>query len=282
MEFQKIWMQFPEMAGIDLRKVELLSGGDICKAAKLETGNGAFFVKWNKDEGLLRTEQKNLDKLRETGIFRIPECYGCIAFEGNTYLLLEYIRSRSPIECNWQKFGEQLRALHQVSQDRYGLEYNNYIGTLPQDNSLCTDWTDFYIEQRLGFQLKIAGNMLNTSIHRSFEALFMKLADLLPEGKPELIHGDLWSGNFIVDDAGEIVLIDPAAYYGRGEADLAMSSLFGGFDMDFYRAYAGCQAADKDMERRLDIYKLYPLLAHLNMFGTSYTSPIVSILNSFK
>lgn len=182
----------------------------------------------------------------------------------------------------WRKFGKQLRALHQITHEAYGLEYNNHIGTLQQDNKWHADWSDFFIQQRLRPQLNIAGNALEASVHRDFDTLFAMLPDIVPEGKPELVHGDLWKGNFMVDDSGDVVLIDPALYYGRGEVDLAMSSLFGGFDAGFYQAYTESRTIDKNMESRLSIYKLYPLLVHLNMFGTSYAGPIISILKLFK
>lgn len=123
--------------------------------------------------------------------------------------------------------------------------------------------------------------IVNSGWRKKFEALFLKLPALLPEEKPSLLHGDLWSGNLITDEKGEPCLIDPAVYYGNRETDLAMTKLFDGFDSEFYHCYNECFPLQKGFERRANLYNLYPLLVHVNLFGGSYKQSVENILDDF-
>ncbi len=174
--------------------------------------------------------------------------------------------------------------MHRFGQSHYGLNHDNFIGRLPQYNSSKEDAIDFLIEDRLAPQCRLAMDqqLLQAGDMKKFEALFKKLPELLPIESPSLIHGDLWSGNFMIAENGRSVLIDPAVSFGLREMDLAMSLLFGGFNDLFYQAYHEAFPLKGGWRERMDIYQLYYLLAHLNMFGRSYLRPVQQILNKYQ
>jgi fructosamine-3-kinase len=163
------------------------------------------------------------------------------------------------------------------------LEQDNFIGSLIQENKQQPDFINFFISQRLEVQLKIARNQgaLNQSDTRYFNSLFNKLNNIVPIEKPALLHGDLWSGNFMVNSSGAPCIFDPAVYYGHREADIAMTQLFGGFSPEFYHAYNETCPLEKDWQKRTDIFNLYPLLVHVNLFGGSYAAQVLRIIRHF-
>jgi fructosamine-3-kinase len=163
------------------------------------------------------------------------------------------------------------------------LDHDNYIGSLRQFNKYQSTWTEFFIEQRLNIQLKLAfdNGLAKSDWTKQFESLYKKLSSLLPEETPSLLHGDLWSGNLITDEHGGPCLIDPAVYYGNREADLAMTKLFGGFADEFYSVYEANSRIAPGYNDRLDLYNLYPLLVHVNLFGSSYIPSVDAILRRF-
>jgi fructosamine-3-kinase len=158
------------------------------------------------------------------------------------------------------------------------------MGALPQSNCRHDDWISFFIEERLEKQVRLAQNsgLLERKDINRFERLYTLFDTLIPKEQPSLIHGDLWGGNYLCSTAAEPYLIDPAAHYGHRESDLAMTTLFGGFSTEFYTAYHEAYPIEKGWEGRLDLYNLYPLLIHLNLFGPSYHGSIRIILQRFS
>jgi len=229
---------------------------------------------------MFETEAAGLKLLREAASLHVPEVIG--AFEQDTHqgILLELITGRTPSSTYWRDLGHGLAALHKHSYTRFGLDYANYIGSLPQSNTPAASWTEFFISQRLGPQLTIAidSGRLDLNVARQFEALYKNLPQIFPEEKPALLHGDLWTGNVIVNDTGGPCLIDPAVYYGHREAELAFTHLFGGFEEGFYGAYEEMYPLTPAFEQRVDVYNLYPLLVHVNLFGGGYARQVQSIL----
>ena len=172
----------------------------------------------------------------------------------------------------------------QAASGPFGFEEDNYIGATPQPNAWTDDWVTFFAEQRLGFQLRLAAdNGFGGELARLGERLLSRLGELIDEpAEPAcLLHGDLWGGNYLCDAEGQPVLIDPAAYYGRREAELAMTTLFGGFDSAFYGAYEEAWPLAPGSAERLEIYKLYHLLNHLNLFGGGYLGGCLGVLRRF-
>lgn len=276
-----------ESTGKDLQVqgVEFKSGGCINNAVRIKTREGSFFLKWNEgiEEDMFAAEANGLRILRASGSLNIPEVLGVGKVEDRHFLVLEYIDSRYPEKGYWKKLGQGLASQHRQTSRQYGLEENNYIGSLPQKNAQTDNWIAFFQENRLEVQLGLAvyKGLVEDDFVRRFKALYPKLPDLLSYEPPSLLHGDLWSGNVMVGGEGEPCLIDPAVYYGNREAELAFTELFGGFEQDFYSAYQEAYPLEAGYDDRKDIYNLYPLMVHVNIFGTSYLSGVERILKRF-
>jgi fructosamine-3-kinase len=262
------------------------AGGCINSGGKLDTSIGPYFLKWNDAKlfpGMFEKEAVGLRTLEEARAIRVPKVVATGQAGNYQFLLLEYIESRSKSKNFWEITGRRLARLHQTEMKTFGLDHDNYMGSLPQLNTPRQTWVEFFIEQRLTAQVKEASrsDLITNDVMKKFDALFAKLPSLLPEVKPRLVHGDLWSGNLMVDDKGEGCLIDPAIYGGHSEVDLAMTQLFGGFDDAFLAAYHEESPLLPGYRDRFDLYNLYPLLVHVNLFGRSYLSSVNSILNRF-
>ena len=268
---------------IEIKSFTGVSGGSINHTGRLQTNNADIFIKWNdkaKYPGMLSAEAKGLLLLGRTNALYIPSVLTTGETTSYQYLLLEHIQSESKRPDFWNELAKGLVSIHKCSSSTHGLEYGNYIGSLQQSNRQCTSWVEFFIRQRLEPQIRMARNKgLIAQNHVSeFHKLYKKLEDLLPEEMPSLLHGDLWSGNLMSNYRGYPCLIDPAVYYGHREMDIAMTRLFGGFDRTFYSSYQEYYPMIGGWESRLDIYNLYPLLVHLNLFGTAYMMQIKSVL----
>ncbi len=263
-----------------------VGGGCINHAKKLETTAGDFFIKTNdasRFAGMFEAEARGLVILKSANRIRIPEVVAFGEADGESYLILEFIHPASRNKNFWKNFGAALAELHKISSARFGLDHDNFIGSLPQSNRFHDDWLSFFIEERLQKQVQLAFNNKSISEHhlKQFESLYKQLENFFPKEKPSLLHGDLWSGNFMTGAHGEACLIDPAVHYGHREAELAFTKLFGGFDADFYHAYHEAFPLQPGFEKRKALYNLYPLLVHVNLFGRSYLSDVESILKSF-
>ncbi len=267
--------------------IQPIFGGDINKAAKVISSVGNFFVKWNdanKFPEMFHMESKGLRLLAESHCIKIPKVISENSLIDFSFLLLEWLESGKPKSDFWNHFGKALAKLHQNSNNYFGLDHNNFIGSLYQSNHFHEDWISFFIEERLQPQLKLAFNtyLIDSAVLKAADQLFKVLGEIIPTEPPALLHGDLWSGNFMVDFIGNPCLIDPAVYFGHREMDLAMTKLFGGFSSKFYEAYHFHYPLEKGWDKRMDIHNLYPLLVHVNLFGAQYISQVTSILNKFK
>lgn len=265
-----------------------VSGGSINQAARVEiSGEGSCFLKWNTtaDSEMFQKEVLGLELLAEAGSgLRVPEVMlQETAGDGTGFLLLEFIEQGSPKKESAGHFGKQLARLHSVTHEQFGLEESNFIGRLPQSNRWHDNWTDFFIEERIDPQLEMALNAgrLNSNIVESFDALYKDLDNIFPKEEPALLHGDLWGGNYFYDSEGQAVIFDPAVYYGHREIEMAFTYLFGGFSSSFYESYNREDPLAPGFENRKDIYNLYPLLVHTNLFGGSYARQVVSIIKRF-
>lgn len=269
-----------------LKSASLIAAGNRNQGVKLETSEGAFFLKLNFDHELdtLKKEADGLLKLSQSTFLKIPISYGSGRVEDYNYLLSEFIPSSRPHPEYWEDLGMGLAHLHLNHQDQFGLEYDNFISSLPQKNHALDNWLDFFIEHRLEPLLGKAyfDRLIPLEFLKKFQTLYPKLESLFPKEKPSLLHGDLWSGNVLCGADGRPCLIDPAIYYGHREMDLAFSRLFGGFDTKFYVAYESILPLEPGFETRIAVYNLYPLLVHLNLFGTAYLPGIEKTLNRFQ
>jgi protein-ribulosamine 3-kinase len=275
--------------GHSVKQLELhpVGGGSINQTYEIIVDQQQrFFGKINSSSGypgLFEMEAEGLRLLSAQMIFRIPEIIAFGRTETLQWLILEWIENRPQTNKFWKCFGEKLAALHTVTNDFFGLDNDNYMGALKQSNKKSAQWDKFFMQERLQAQVKLAtdNGYLERAQVAHFERLYAKLYDLFPKTKPSLIHGDLWSGNFICDQNNEPVLIDPALYFGHPAMDLGMTELFGGFDDAFYQSYATNFQLPYNFREQREICRLYPLLIHLNLFGRSYLPSIKETIGRF-
>ena len=263
-----------------------VGGGSINDAYRLDTTAGTYFVKTNQADrfpSMFEAEADGLRRLREVSAILTPELISTGELDDITYLLMEWVESGPRRSNYWEQFGRELAAVHRNSADHFGLERDNYIGSLPQSNTLHDQWSGFFIHCRMEPQVKMARdqNRLGMGDVLRFERLYGRLGALLPKEPPALLHGDLWSGNFLTGPDGGPVLIDPAVYFGHREMDIAMTRLFGGFDAEFYTSYNEAWPMERGWEDRMDLCNLYPLLVHVNLFGGGYRAQVEAILRRF-
>jgi protein-ribulosamine 3-kinase len=264
---------------------QVISGGNTSNAVRLETNEGFFFVKWNESqpEDYFVTEAKGLQLLHEISGIKTPEVFGFGQKYNKSYLILEFITTLPPEEKFWENLGIATAHLHQHTAKQFGLSRDNYIGSLRQNNAFEANWTDFFVQKRLLPQAGLAyynGEISLPTLHR-IEKLAAQLPSLLPPTKPALLHGDFWAGNVLTGTNQQAVFIDPAVYYGCHEAEIAFTKLFGGFESIFYETYQAINPLEQGFEDRVGIYNLYPLLIHVNLFGSGYLSGVEKVLKRF-
>lgn len=230
---------------------------------------------------MFQQEAEGLAVLSKATDLLVPQVLLSQKVDNAAFLLMEFVDAAAKSPHFWEDFGRGLAHLHRQSSDEgFGWKNNNYIGILQQENAWQSNWADFFIANRLMVQEKMAREqgLIDESVSKMLSKLYAKMDQIFPKERPSLLHGDLWSGNFLADSKGNPALIDPAVYYGHREMDVAMSLLFGGFQKEFYRAYQESWPLEKAWERRVDICNLYPLLVHVNLFGSSYASRLKSLL----
>jgi fructosamine-3-kinase len=221
----------------------------------------------------LEAEVDGLARIAETGAVRVPRVLGEGSDEADAWIELEWLDLLPADAGSDARMGEALARLHAATAPSFGLERDNAIGASPQPNAQSDDWMAFWRERRLAFQLDLAlknghGGRVQDRGRQLLEALPRFFTGHRPQ--PSLLHGDLWGGNRGMLPDGTPVVYDPAAYYGDREADLAMTRLFGGFGPRFYAAYEHAWPPDAGAEARRDLYNLYHVLNHLNLFGGGY------------
>lgn len=265
----------------NISTIQSTGGGCIALAYRITTTKGKYFLKYYQTKSVSACEANGLKEIRKANKIRTPEV---IWFDEN-YLLLEFIEEGRRGNKFWELFGNQLAVLHKFTEDKFGFFENNFIGSTPQINlPQNQNWKNFYWENRILYQIKLAerngyssGEL--TKLAAKVESNLDKI--LNDDESAALIHGDLWSGNFLCDSFGNPVLIDPAVSYSNREAELGMTMLFGGFDKNFYHAYNETLPLENDWQDRNDFYQLYHVLNHLNLFGMGYYLQAVRILKKY-
>lgn len=264
------------------------SGGCINSTYLIELKSGkSFFIKANSSapSDMFREEARGLLALADNFPLKVPAPLALGKEGSRDFLIMENIRSASESSDFWPNFGHALAQMHKrKGPSVYGFGSDNYIGSTRQINDQLVCWTDFFCEKRLMYQLELASakKLADAYIIQGVEKICNKIRSLLPEPEyPSLLHGDLWSGNYLTDEEGQAALIDPAVYFGHREADLAMTELFGRFNSIFYSAYNEVYPLEKSYRERKDLYNLYHMLNHLNLFGTSYLGSVKSIISAY-
>ncbi|WP_462251555.1 fructosamine kinase family protein [Ekhidna sp.] len=265
--------------------ISSVSGGCINNAYKIEIKDSSLFLKWNREElnDMFATESKGLDILNTESKLQSPEVIGQGIIEGKSYLLTNWIDKGAQASNFWKDFGVNLAFQHKKSAAHFGLDHNNFIGSLRQSNKQHIRWSEFFINERLIPQLNLASKkqLVPTDLLSQFELLYGRLEDLVPDEKPSLLHGDLWSGNFMIEKSGFAAIFDPSVHYGHRETELSFTKLFGGFSPEFYDCYHEAFPLESGFDERVDIHNLYPLLVHVNLFGSSYLSGIINTLKRY-
>jgi fructosamine-3-kinase len=233
---------------------------------------------------MFEAEAEGLAALKKAGAVRVPEVYDVGSDVDGAYIEMERFELERGTERAAAVLGEQLAALHRHTADLHGWHRDNTIGPTPQHNPQTNDWVAFFREHRLVYQLDLAArNGYTGELQDLGNRLAERLEDLFEGYDPaaSLLHGDLWAGNWGVAD-GVPVIFDPAVYYGDRETDIAMTRLFGGFGDAFYREYERALPLEAGSAERLELYKLYHVLNHLNLFGSGYLDQALSILRGLQ
>lgn len=274
------WSAITAELGISGEDPRPVSGGDISAAWRV----GDVFVKTGPLSSceMFSAEADGLAELAAPHAIRVPEVIACGTKDNTAYLAVEWLALSAPSRGVEKKLGERLAILHQTTADQYGWHRDNTIGLTPQHNTWCEDWLTFFREHRLGFQFELAAQngyagQLQDQGAQLLERLPVFFADHDPS--PSLLHGDLWGGNW-GNCEGEPVIFDPAVYYGDRESDLAMTRLFGGFGRAFYDTYEASAPLAPGHRQRSDLYQLYHVLNHLNLFGTAYLGRAQTLIQS--
>jgi protein-ribulosamine 3-kinase len=273
-------------AGVSLHSqpARRVRGGSINECYRWEGTAGPLFVKLApaRSSAMLEAEAAGLEELRRAEAVRVPRVRGAGTTAGYAWLALEWVESGAPSRAADAILGEQLARQHRSTGPAFGWSRNNTIGSTPQLNDWHDNWVTFFRDLRLRYQLELAaGNGHVGRLQHRGEALLGCVGEFFRtyQPAPSLLHGDLWGGNRAADERGQPVIFDPAVYYGDREADLAMTRLFGGFGPDFYSAYESGWALDADASVRTDLYNLYHVLNHLNLFGGGYLSQAASLID---
>jgi fructosamine-3-kinase len=282
-----------EALGSPVARSNGIAGGDINQAHRIELADGReLFVKTNPGApaDMFAAEARGLAWLAKARALAIPEVVAVSsAGAAVPFLVLPLIRRGRPALDFDERLGRGLAALHRFGAPSFGLDHDNYIGRLPQANAPlapgaaapAAGWAAFYRERRLEPQLRraVAAGVVPASMRRQFDRLFTTLDALVEADQPpSRLHGDLWGGNLMCDEGGAPCLIDPAVYGGSREIDLAMMRLFGGFGPRVFAAYAEAWPLAAGHEERVDLYQLYPLMVHVNLFGGGYLGSVQAAL----
>lgn len=263
-----------------------LSGGSISSSYLIITNKSKYFLKVNSASNALNMfheEQLGLNAIESTKTIAVPHVYFVDILDPFAFILMDYIESKRPSSIDYQRLGIELAELHKVAFEEIGFTSDNFIGSLPQSNKKHESWSNFYWNERIYPQLQLALNAGLLSAEEipsqeKFTSLFNSIVD---EFKPSLLHGDFWGGNYLISEDGTPYLIDPAVYNGHNMVDIAMSQLFGSFGQEFYDSYHKIIERPKHYNEQIDLYQLYYLLVHLNLFGKGYYSSVSTILSRY-
>jgi len=265
-----------------------LGGGCINHASKIETNVGNFFLKWNTNypADIFIREAESLTELKKAADnnLLIPKVYVSKEVDSTPgFLVQEYLPPGYSNSNSDEKLGRGLAFLHQYKNENFGFYNNNYCGATLQNNSWLNNWVEFFRDNRLRFLLNLIHKErpLPASEMKIYDKLLDRIPNLIPEySEAVLIHGDLWSGNFMISEHGP-VLIDPAAYYADREMEFAIITMFGGFSQRFFDSYNEVNQLPAGWKQRNNLYQLYHILNHYYLFGGGYQSQALSVAKSF-
>lgn len=268
-----------------IQSMKRISGGSINEAFYVQTIDAEFFMKFhaNSPKGFFRSEALGLRRIKETQTISVPNYLSYSDQPGNAFLMLAWIEGKKS-EKTEEILGQKLAQLHQCFGRMHGLQEDSYIGLLLQPNELNANWLEYYRDKRLQKQIDIGveKGYIEGKRHKQLVKLLENLGKWIPSFvEPSHLHGDLYSGNWIVGPGGEPFIVDPSFLYGDRHFEIAYTELFGGLPSKFYQAYHESYPLREDYEDIKPLYQLYYLLAHLNLFGESYGESIDVILDKY-
>lgn len=271
--------------GLGVTRVTPVHGGDIARSYRLDTAAGPLFAKTHPDPmpSMFEREAAGLRALRSTRAVAVPE----VLRETPAGLVLEWIDVGRRTPAADVAFGAELAALHHAHGPHFGgldRAPGGYLGSQPVDVTPTDGWPEFFVERRLRPLTRRAVEMgrLDAVAAELVDRLGEQADDLCgPAEPPTLLHGDLWAGNRVVDVDGVNWLVDPAAYWGHREVDLAMMQLFGGFGASTYETYDEAHPLVPGWRDRVGWYQLPPLLVHAILFGGSYGATALDVLRRY-
>lgn len=272
----------PDIAAVT--STEPVGGGCISDAQRVRFRDargqaGELFVKSNQAafSDNFQCEWDGLTRLAEVGQIGVPQPRAVGVVKDRAYLVTDWIEPEAPGPGFFDRFGTALAQLHRATLgSRIGLDRDNYLGAARQINTVCPCWVEFVADHRIGFQLRWAvdQDLAGGGLRRDLEQIIRSMQTLLAgrDDETSLLHGDLWSGNYLCGPDGQPFVVDPAVYYGCREAEFGMLRLYGSCQDSFYRAYQDAFPLPEGWQRRVNVYVLYHLLNHLNLFGSGYLS----------
>lgn len=280
-----IQAELSSLLNLNIRGAQSLGGGCIHQAHRVDTDQGPLFVKFNQlhQAGNFAVEARGLECLRRANALSVPKLVAKGETATHAFLALEFVESGRQASGFWEDFGAGLARLHQQTRPAFGLDYDNYIGALPQVNGWKPSWSDFYAEKRIHPLLRMGRQRgyIDSDLSTAVEKMLIRRSDFFPQEPPALLHGDLWGGNWLTGPQGRAWLIDPAVYYGHREMELAFMTMFDRQPPTFYSSYEAVWPLAPGYQERFAYQLLYPYLVHVNLFGTSYLSGVQAILRRF-
>ncbi len=280
---QQVLQQIALKNSLALQNIKPLHGGDINQVFLLKGKTQSFVVKLNdvkRYPSMFQAEAKGLQLLQASESFFIPRIIQEGEIDTFSYLVLSYIKEGQATSNSWSLFAKQLAKLHRCTAENFGLDHANFIGSLDQFNYYENNSSDFYINQRLIPQFKMAQQ--NGFRFSTLDSLYKNIERSIPLEKPSLVHGDLWNGNSFFNEEGKPVLIDPACSFACREMDLAMMKLFGGYPDIVFKEYKEHFPLVNQWEERISLWQLYYLLVHLNLFGSRYLAQVNNIVTRYS
>lgn len=265
--------------------ISKLYGGDINEVYRFTSSTGKYVIKCNQSLNfpeMLAKEAQGLNLLKKNGL-KVPNVIVQFQQGHQQYLILELIEEGERTKSFWVNFGTELAALHNNKHQRFGLDYNNYIGSLEQQNDRSNSWEYFFITKRIKPLVRMAFDkkLIGKKHLGSFERFYKSYSELIPDEQPSLLHGDLWSGNLLCNINQKAIFIDPAIYFGHREMDISMTKMFGGFDPSYLDTYIENLPMEQGWENRIPIHNLYPKMVHLVLFGKSYLGGIENVIERY-
>lgn len=267
-----VWSEISSCIQDRIRTVTSLSNSSFTRNFSIQCDSHQYFLKLSANHDCLEAEADGLQAMSASDSIRVPNLVASGKAESIGFLVVEYLTLQN-CHSNFVRLGSQLAKLHRPTRMPYGWHRDNFLCGSIQINSHHHEWTEFFKNNRLGYQFELAcNNGFGTKLGVMQDRILDRVTAILDSHNPEpsLLHGDLWQGNCGFMEGGVPVIFDPAVYVGDRETDLAMTRLFGGFPKSFYDSYQREWPLPSGWEQRQVIYNLYHILNHVNLFGGGY------------